>query len=162
VGKRAVMEAASIMFISSSYWSDNIGLIASLTTLRELKRRNAVTYLRAVGEQLRAAINHAIQDAGLQGSCSGIAANPYFSLTLPAGIDRRKVNTLFIQEMARHGIHTLTSFKATLAHGDDEIAATQRAATAACQTIRRALDEGDLDRYLVADVTKEPFRRLVR
>jgi glutamate-1-semialdehyde aminotransferase len=162
VGKRAVMEAASVMFISSSYWSDNIGLIAALTTLAELKRRNAVAYLNEVGEKLRAAVNSAIQDAGLQGACAGIAANPYFSLTLPSGADRRKVNTLFIQEMARHGIHTLVSFKATLAHGDDEIAATRAAATAACHVIRRALDEGDLDKYLVADVKKEPFRRLVR
>ena len=162
VGKRAVMEAASIMFISSSYWSDNIGLIAALTTLRELKRRNAVAYLNEVGEALRGAINYAIADAGLQGQCSGIAANPYFALTLPVEVDRRKVNTLFIQEMARHGIHTLVSFKATLAHGEDEIARTQFAATAACHIIRRALDEGDLDKYLVADVKKEPFRRLVR
>jgi glutamate-1-semialdehyde aminotransferase len=162
VGSRAVMEAASIMFISSSYWSDNIGLIAALTTLRELKRRNGAAYLHEVGEKLRAAINAAIADAGLQGSCSGIAANPYFSLALPAEADRRKVNTLFIQEMARYGVHTYPSFKATLAHGEDEIAHTQVAATAACHAIRRALDEGDLDKYLVAEIKKEPFRRLVR
>jgi hypothetical protein len=56
----------------------------------------------------------------------------------------------------------LVSFKATLAHGEAEIARTQAAATAACHTIRRALDEDALDRYLVADVKKEPFRRLVR
>jgi glutamate-1-semialdehyde aminotransferase len=162
VGKREVMEAARTMFISSSYWSDNIGLIAALTTIRELKRRNGITYLQEVGEALRAALNSAITDAGLQGACRGIAAGPYFALTLPAGVDRRKVNTLFIQEMARHGVHTLISFRATLAHGDDEIVATQAAATAACHVIRRGLDEGDLDKYLVADLKKEPFRRLVR
>ena len=39
VGARSVMEPAARMFISSSYWSDNIGLIASLTTIRELRRR---------------------------------------------------------------------------------------------------------------------------
>ena len=39
VGSRAVMEPASRMFISSSYWSDNLGLVASLTTIRELIRR---------------------------------------------------------------------------------------------------------------------------
>lgn len=162
VGKREVMEAAAIMFISSSYWSDNIGLIAALTTIRELKRRNAVAYLAEVGEKVRAAINQAIADAGLQGTCSGIPANPYLSLKLPAEADRRKVNTLFIQEMARRGVHCLTTFRATLAHGEDEIARTQAAATGALGIIRRALDEGALDKYLVADVKKEPFRRLVR
>ena len=162
VGSRAVMEAAARMFISSSYWSDNIGLVAALTTLRELKRRNGVAELHQIGEALRGAINAALRDAGLAGSCTGIAANPVFSPTLPAGVDRRKVNTLFIQEMARHGVHCLTSFKTTLAHGPDEIAQTQAAATAACAVIRRGLDEGDLDKYLVVDLKKEPFRRLVR
>lgn len=115
-----------------------------------------------MGEKL-AAINSAIADAGLQGSCGGIAANPYFSLKLPAEVNSRKVNTLFIQEMARHGIHTLVDFKATLAQqAKTESARTQAAATAACHTIRRALDEGAIDKYLVADVKKEPFRRLVR
>lgn len=162
VGSRAVMEAAAIMFISSSYWSDNVGMIAALTTLRELKRRNGVAYFYEVGEKLRGALNAAIADAGLEGACKGLASNPYIALTLPAEVNRGKVNTLFVQEMARYGIHTSVSFKATLAHGDDEIARTQTAATAALGTIRRALDEGDLDKYLVVDVKKEPFRRLVR
>ena len=33
VGSVAAMEPANHMFISSSYWSDNIGLIASITTI---------------------------------------------------------------------------------------------------------------------------------
>src|SRR5262249_35009996 len=36
VGSRAVMEPAARMFISSTYWSDTIGLRAALTTLREI------------------------------------------------------------------------------------------------------------------------------
>jgi glutamate-1-semialdehyde aminotransferase len=162
VGSRAVMEAAARMFISSSYWSDNIGLIAALTTLRELRRRNGVAYLHAVGEALRGAIGRAMADAGLGGGCTGLAANPSFAPDLPAWADRRKVNTLFVQEMARHGVHTLPSLKATLAHGDREIAQTEAAATAACHVIKRGLDEGDLDKYLVVDVKRDPFRRLVR
>ena len=39
VGRRAVMEQAARMFISSTYWSDTIGLRAALTTLREVRRR---------------------------------------------------------------------------------------------------------------------------
>ena len=161
VGKREVMEPAARMFISSSYWSDNIGLIAALTTIRELKRRDGPAHFTAIGEALRTALNDAIAGAGLSGACKGIAANPYVALDAPAGVDKRKVNTLFIQEMARHGIHCLTSFKATLAHGDAEIRRTGEAAAAAGDVIRRGLDAGDLDRYLVVEVKRDPFRRLV-
>lgn len=162
VGARAVMESAARMFISSSYWSDNIGLVAALTTIRELKRRDSETQLRIIGEKLRTALNNAIAEAGLQGKCAGLSSNPYVALELPAGVDSRKVSTLFIQEMARRGIHTYMSFKATLAHTDADIAQTGAAATAALKIVKQGLDQGTLDTLLVADVKKEPFRRLVR
>ncbi|RIK52965.1 MAG: aminotransferase class III [Chloroflexi bacterium] len=162
VGSRAVMEPAQRMFISSSYWSDNIGLVAALTTIRELRRREGPARLQAIGEGLRAALNRAIDETGLQGVCTGLASNPALALDLPAAVDRRKVYTLFIQEMARRGIHCLTSFKATLAHGETEIRQTGEAAAEALGVVKRALDEDALDRYLVVDVKREPFRRLVR
>jgi glutamate-1-semialdehyde aminotransferase len=162
VGARAVMEPAARMFISSSYWSDNIGLVAALTTIRELKRRDSEIALRATGEKLRTAINNAIAEAGLAGNCAGLSSNPYVALDLPAGVDGRKVSTLFIQEMARRGVHTYMSFKATLAHTDADIAQTAAAATAAFKVIKAGLDQGNLDTLLIADVKKEPFRRQVR
>lgn len=162
VGSRAAMEPAQRMFISSSYWSDNIGLVAALTTIRELRRREGPARLQEIGEGLRAALNRAIGEAGLQGACTGLASNPALTLDLPAAADRRKVYTLFIQEMARRGIHCLTSFKATLAHGEMEIRQTGEAAAEALGAVKRALDEDALDRYLVVDVKREPFRRLVR
>ena len=52
VGSREVMEPASRMFVSSSYWSDNVGLVAALTTIRELKRRDSEARFREIGEKL--------------------------------------------------------------------------------------------------------------
>ncbi len=162
VGSRAVMEPAARMFISSSYWSDNIGLIAALTTIRELKRRDATTHFRAIGEKLRAALDQALVAAGLEGRCTGLFSNPGVSLALPTGVDPRKVSTLFIQEMARRRIHTYMGFRATLAHGDREIEQTAEAAAAAFAVIKHGLEHDALDRLLVVDLKKEPFRRLVR
>lgn len=162
VGSQAVMEPAARMFISSSYWSDNIGLVASLTTIRELKRRESERRFREIGEKLRSALNQAMQSAGLEGGCVGIHANPAVSLKLPKEVNPRKVSTLFIQEMARNGVHTYMAFKATLAHTDEDIAQTAEAAYKAFCVIKSGLENDSLDRLLVADLKKEPFRRLVR
>jgi glutamate-1-semialdehyde aminotransferase len=162
VGSRDVMQPAGRMFISSSYWSDNIGLVAALTTVRELKRRNAQARFKEIGETLRAALNQAISGAGLSGACTGLYANPAITLDLPDHVDRRKVSTLFIQEMARRGVHCYMSFKATLAHTEEDIRQTAAAAAAALSVIKSALDQGNLDKLLVADLKQEPFRRLVR
>lgn len=161
VGSRDVMEPAARMFISSSYWSDNIGLIAALTTIRELKRRNAPDRFDEIGEKLRAVLNQALTHAGLAGRCGGLSSNPVLNLDLPAGVDARKVATLFIQEMARRRIHTYMSFKATLAHTDAEIEATGAAAAEVFGVIRQGLETDSLDQLLVVDLKKEPFRRLV-
>jgi glutamate-1-semialdehyde aminotransferase len=162
VGSRAVMEPAGRMFISSSYWSDNIGLVASLTTIRELKRRDSERRFREIGERLRSAVNQAIAAAGLTGACTGLHINPAVALDLPDESLRPKVNTLFIQEMARRGVHCYPSFRATLAHTEEDICRTAEAATEAFKVIRSGLESGDLDSLLACDVRKDPFRRLVR
>jgi hypothetical protein len=75
---------------------------------------------------------------------------------------RGKVNTLFIQEMARRGVHTYMSFKATLAHTEADIEQTAQIAAEALGTIKMGLDKGTIDSLLQSDLKKEPFRRLVR
>ncbi len=162
VGSRAVMDAAKNMFISSSYWSENIGLVASLTTIRELKRRESETRFREIGEKLRAALNQAIAAAGLTGACIGLHSNPSVTLEAPNGVNPRKISTLFIQEMARRGVHTYMSFKATLAHTEQDIQQTADAAYGALSVIKAGLDNDTLDSLLIAELKKEPFRRLVR
>jgi len=124
------MEPAARMFISSSYWSDNIGLVAALTTIRELKRRDAQNHFQRIGEGLKSALSRSFAEAGLGGRCAGVYANPYL--------------------------------KATLAHSEDDIAQTAAAATEAFRIIRQGLEQDQLDALIVADLKKDPFRRLVK
>src|SRR5438132_7902029 len=63
VGQRDVMAPAAHMFISSTYWSDAIGLCAALTTIRELRRRKVPAYLDRFGGELRTRIDTAARDA---------------------------------------------------------------------------------------------------
>lgn len=162
VGSRAVMEPAGRMFISSSYWSDNLGLVAALTTIRELQRRDSAQRFEEIGESLRVKLNEAITDAGLSGVCTGLFYNPSISLDLPDESLRPLVNTLFIQEMAKRGVHCNMSFKATLSHTEEDIAQTAQIAGEALAVIKQGLDSGDLDSLLHSDMKKEPFRRLVK
>ena len=162
VGSRAAMEPASRMFISSSYWSDNLGLAASLTTIRELERRDSARRFEALGTALIKQLNGALREAGLAGACGGVFWNPTLHLDLPDESLRPAANTIFIQEMARRGIHCNMSFKATLAHGPDDIEITARCAAEVFALIKGGLDRGDLPQLLESDLTKEPFRRLVR
>lgn len=162
VGSRAVMEPAGRMFISSSYWSDNLGLAASLTTIRELERRNSAQRFEELGTALSDRLNQALGEVGLAGACEGMFWNPVIHLDLPDESLRPAVNTIFIQEMARRGVHCNMSFKATLAHTLEDIERTAHCAAEAFALIKGGLESGDLQQMLDSDLTREPFRRLVR
>ena len=64
--------------------------------------------------------------------------------------------------MARRGVHTYMSFKATLAHTDEDIRLTGAAAAEALQVVRAGLEQGNIDDLLTVELKKEPFRRQVR
>ena len=162
VGSRAAMEPTSRMFVSSSYWSDNIGLVAALTTIRELKRRDSETRFKEIGESLRAALNDAIAAVGFSGACTGLHTSLSLSLDLPDETLASTVKTLFIQEMAKRGVHCAMGFKGTLAHTEEDISLTAEAVAEALGVIKSGLDAGNVDDLLECDLKKDPFRRLVR
>ena len=101
------------MFVSSSYWSDNVGLAASLATIRELKRRDSEAVLKEMGQKTAKIIDEAVASSGLAGSCEGFPTTPGLVFNLPDGADGPKVQTLFIQEMAKRGVHGYTGFGPT-------------------------------------------------
>ena len=63
--------------------------------------------------------------------------------------------------MALRGVHCAMGFTATLAHTTKDIEITANAAAESFEVIMSGL-EGDIENLLLADVKKDPFRRLVR
>ena len=128
-----------------------------------LKSETLKNAFKAIGEKLRAVLNQALRDSGVSGTCTGVYANPVLSLAMSLkALTDAKLSTLFIQEMAKQGIHCLMSFKATLAHSDDDIAQTGEAAARALKVVKEGLENDCLDDLLEVNLKKEPFRRLVR
>lgn len=162
VGARSAMEPAERMFISSTYWSDTIGLAAALTTIRELRRRDAIPHIHRIGRLLKERLNAAIADAGLDATCEGVDWHPGLNFRTDDPALRRTVATLFIQEMAKRGIVTITGFYLNNAHSEDDVEQTAAAAREACAVIADGLHRGRMDALLEAEVQEDSFRRLVR
>src|SRR5207249_2813844 len=101
VGSRAVMEQAARMFISSTYWSDTIGLRAALTTLRESRRRDVSGQLWRFGAELKRRLNVVGSEVGLDAQCAGIDVHPHLNFAVADPKLKNQVTTLYIQEMAK-------------------------------------------------------------
>ena len=107
VGRRDVMEPAAQMFISSTYWSDTIGLRAALTTIREARRRDVANRLWQFGAELKGRLNAVAQEVGLAVQCQGVDVHPQLHFAVADPQLNQYVTTLYIQEMAKRGLSRL-------------------------------------------------------
>ena len=161
VGRRDVMEPAAQMFISSTYWSDTIGLRAALTTLREIRRRNVPEQLDRTGRALQERMNAAAREADCPVTCRGLTIHPHLNFAVDDPEQKAKAITLFIQEMAKRGCYAIGAFNLNAAQGEAELDQTAAAARETFALIARGLAENTLDALLECDLPKESFRRLV-
>src|SRR5262245_58734347 len=162
VGKREAMEPAARMFISSTYWSDAIGLVAALTTIRELRRRDVPAYLARYGADLQSHITAAASSAGFGVRCTGISLHSHLEFPAEDPAICTKLATLYVQEMAKRGCHGYPSFYLNGAQGPAELEQTAAAAKEAFTLLAEGLERGSLDQLLECDLQQEAFRRLVR
>ena len=162
VGRRSVMEPATRMFISSTYWSDPIGMVASLTTIRELRRRNVSEGLWSFGRELQSRLDAVARETSLDVKCSGLAVHPHLEFASASPDLKPVLATLFIQEMAKRGSHGYASFYLNAAQGPAELEQTAAAAREVFAIIRRAIDTGNAESFLECPRQQDAFRRLVR
>lgn len=161
-GKREWMEPSARMFISSTYWSDTIGLRATLTTLQELRNREIPNKLWAYGGRLQQELNEAARRTGAPVRCSGLPIHPQLHFSIDDPLLQRQAITLYIQEMAKRGCHGYASFYLNAAQGEAELDQTVRAAEETFAQIAAGVSERRLDERLEAELQQEYFRRLVQ
>jgi glutamate-1-semialdehyde 2,1-aminomutase len=161
VGRRDVMEPAARMFVSSTYWSDMIGLRAALTNLREIRRRDVPAYVTQLGQTIKTRLNAVAEETGCPVLATGIDVHPRLEFEVEDSI-KNKVGTLYTQEMAKRGCHGYTSFYLNAAQGEPEIEQTVDAARTTFALIKDALDANALDEKLECPPRGDAFRRLVK
>jgi glutamate-1-semialdehyde 2,1-aminomutase len=161
VGQRDVMEPSGRMFISSTYWSDTIGLRAALTTIQELRRRNIPVQLERLGKEVIRRMNESAAETGLPVKCVGIPTHPVLQFQVESTEVKAKLTTLYIQEMAKRGCHGYAAFYVNAAQGPNEVEQTAAAAKEVFALLKDGLDRNRLDELLECDLAQDAFRRLV-
>jgi glutamate-1-semialdehyde 2,1-aminomutase len=162
VGTREVMEPAARMFISSTYWSDTLGLRAAITTIRELKRRGVPAYLHRLGTELQTRVNGAAEETGLAVRCGGLSVHPHLQFATDDPRTKTLLTTLYIQEMAKRGCHGYAAFYLNAAQGQAELDQTAAAAREVFALLADGWRRDALDALLECEPARDAFRRLVR
>ena len=153
VGRRWVMEPASNMFVSSTYWSDLVGITAAITTLREIERRNVPGQLADYGERLQSGMREVLDEMDLPVEISGLPATPGFTFSDPFDAEATKtLNVLVAQETAKRGVLFNAHPRHSSAHSDHDLGMTLEAYRDALGVVKDALARDSVDDVLEASL----------
>jgi glutamate-1-semialdehyde aminotransferase len=140
-GKAEIMKMGEKeVFISSSFFPNSLGYVASLKTIEILKRDNVLEAIWAKGERFLATVGEIVRRADVGAELSGIP--PMFFITFkkdPQKLHRQRRNTFYAQ-LIRRGIflqpyhHGYICYR----HTEEDLA---RAATAIEQSLQCVHDE---------------------
>ncbi len=166
-GRRDVMQVGAInapgvertFLLSTTHGGEMSGLGAFIETVNIYKEKEVCKHLWDFGRRLR---------IGLSDLARKHDINDFFKIDGPAislsyltfdisGASSLEFRTLFSQEMIRHGV-LMPWIAVSLAHGEDELNITLKAADKALAVYRKALSEG-VDKYLEGPVMKPVFRK---
>jgi glutamate-1-semialdehyde aminotransferase len=120
IGKQSIMDKAQESFISSTYWTDKIGFVATLTTINKLIKNNVPIHLNKIGNQ----INKVWSKLSIQHSLNIKLMNDFPPLTT-FSFDYGDINqilyTLFVKEMLNFGFLVSKSVYVSYSHTKDYI-----------------------------------------
>src|SRR5262249_42671905 len=157
IGRADVMDAAQSTFISSTNWTERIGTVAALATIRKFRRERVADHLKTIGTLTFEGWTRAAANTGVTIHTEGLPSLTHFGFEHP---DEPALTTLFTQDMLERGYLAYNQFKPSFAHQPSHVAAYMTAVEATFATIADAIRAGDAASRLKGPVARRGFYRL--
>jgi glutamate-1-semialdehyde 2,1-aminomutase len=157
IGKKEIMEHAQSTFISSTFWTERIGPVAALETIRIMERDTVPANLEEQGTYLQKCWGNLAKKCGLEIVIEGIPALSHFVIK---GYDRLVIKTFITQEMLKHGYLAADSLYVCNLHSrtviDDYISVLEEV----FRMIIKGIENNNLELLLEGNVCQSGFKRL--
>ncbi|MFH1581708.1 MAG: aminotransferase class III-fold pyridoxal phosphate-dependent enzyme [Pseudomonadota bacterium] len=157
IGIEQVMEAAQSCVISSTYWTDRIGPAAALATIKKYDRENVAAHLNHIGALIQKGWLAAAKKADLKIKVFGMYPMSHLEFE---GKNGMAMMTLFVQGMLERGFLASNRFYANYSHTEQHVNLYLKAVDDVFAIIAKALQEGNVEKYLRGPVAKPGFSRL--
>lgn len=157
IGKREIMESAQDTFISSTYWTERVGLCAAIAMIKKYRQKNVHIYLEQIGKKVQEGWRNLANKNGISINVSGIPALAHMEFNAN---DSLAVKTYFTQEMLKQGFLATNAFYASYAHKDDDVQKYLEAVDKVFALIKKRIDNEDIEEFLEGPVCQTGFKRL--
>ena len=157
IGKKEVMNAVQDTFISSTYWTDRIGFVASLATLRQLKEYDVAKHLETIGLMVQDGWNQLAKKYSINITAGGLYPLSHFSFNYDEAII---IKTLFTKLMLEKGFLANTAFYVSFAHKEDDVKNYLQAVDEVFEKLKNYIEDDSLKKQLNTPVAHSSFSRL--
>ncbi|MGC1466245.1 MAG: aminotransferase class III-fold pyridoxal phosphate-dependent enzyme [Pseudolabrys sp.] len=158
-GRADIMRLMEDIFFSGTFGGEALSLAAAIATIDKLEREKVTDRLWTVGADLMAQVRARIAALELGDVIGLTGAAPWALLTYKdhARASKEAIKTLFLREMIAAGVLINASHNICFAHSPADIAHVLKAYDHALDTLRKALDRGDVERRLGNQVIRPIF-----
>jgi glutamate-1-semialdehyde aminotransferase len=157
VGKKGVMESAQESFISSTYWTEGIGLVASIATINKCIDKKVPEHLIKIGRQISRGWEDLSKEYALPLEIMGIPPLTTFHFVSDSS---QVIHTLFTQEMLKRGFLASKSVYVSYSHTTLNVEDYLSNAGEVFGIIQQGIENEEISSLLKGPVAHEGFRRL--
>lgn len=157
IGKGKIMDAAQRTFISSTMWTERVGPVAALATIKKHRALDVGKHLVRIGKQIQEGWSGLAEKNGLKIHVGGMYPIGHFSFDYH---DALTLKALFVQMMLEKGFLATTAFYAMAAHRPEHVISYLAAVDLTFGEITKAHKMGDADRRLKGRPAMAGFKRL--
>jgi len=157
IGRKKVMQAAQDSFISSTYWTERIGPVAAIATIKKLKEKNVSSHLIGIGRTIQEGWKKAAKRYKLKLKISGIYPLSHFAFEYKNPLI---LKTLFTQTMLEKGFLATDAFYVSYAHKKGHIIKYLNAVDETFGFVSSAIKKGRPKEYLKCPICQSGFKRL--
>jgi len=158
IGKKEIMDAAQNTFISSTNWTERIGPVAALETIRKHKKENVGRHLVYIGNRIQRLWNELSEKHSISIQVGGIPPLSHFTFQYENALN---INALFIQLMLKKGFLASTTFYSMFAHNEIHVEKYAEALDEVFQKLKKIIEMKQVEKYMKGQSSVEGFKRLI-
>jgi glutamate-1-semialdehyde aminotransferase len=157
VGKGEIMDVAQESFISSTYWTDRIGPVASIVTINKMRKNNVPRHLCKIGNLVSDGWKRLADAHSLKIKIMGLSPLTTFAFEHDGA---QAMHTLFTQEMLDRGFLASKSLYASYSHTEAYVSKYLENVDEVFEIIKKAAESGTVGKLLRGPVAHTGFKRL--
>ena len=157
IGKKDVMDSAQSSFISSTYWTERIGLTAAVATIKKYQKEQVEKHMETIGKMVQNGWAELAKKHDLSVHVTSIYPLSHFDFEYPNAL---VLKTLFTQEMLKRGYLATNAFYTSYAHKAEDINGYLNAVDEVFAYISKAINENNAESLLDGPICQTGFQRL--